>query len=397
MTGRPARRRPRSGGGGSTAASGAGGTAGTAPIRPAPQPVLQIVALFAASRLAVLACAWVVTLIVADRDVLDVLLRWDGGWYVLAAGQGYPRTVPPGTGLDAATTLPFFPGFPLAIRAVAVVTTLPMAWAAVVASHLFGLTATLAVWWCARAVTDERTALRSAALVAFFPSAAAFSQPYSEGLFLTAAALCLWGLVRQRWVVAGLCAAVATGTRPNGIAVIAACAWAAGAAIAAERQWKAATAVALAPLGLVAWALFLWQHTGDPLIWFEAQQAGFQSELDFGVDAFARMRRVVMSPLADFNLLVAATSVAFLAVSAVLLARWRPPAPFAVYAGVLVLPLLLRTGMGSLWRYLLTAFPLLIAVARDRSEATFSSILGVSAVALGVLTIVLGGFLFYTP
>ena len=79
--------------------------------------------------------------------------------------------------------------------------------AAVVAAFIFGLTSALAIWLAVREVFGSRLADRAVLLYVFCPVAYVLSLAYTEGLFLTAAAGCLFALSRRYWVSAALFAA----------------------------------------------------------------------------------------------------------------------------------------------------------------------------------------------
>ena len=59
---------------------------------------------------------------------------------------------------------------------------------------------------------------------------------------IVCAAACLLFLQREQWVLAGVAAAIGTATRPNGIAIVAACVVAAAIAIYTQRQWRSLVA-----------------------------------------------------------------------------------------------------------------------------------------------------------
>src|SRR5207244_3212191 len=116
---------------------------------------------------------------------------------------------------------------------------------------LAGLVAVLLLWKLIASLVDRQAADRGVALFCFFPGAIAFSLPYSEPLMLALGIGCLTALLRRQWVLAGILAGLATATRPNALALILPCTWAAGEAIRSRRQWRALIAPAFAPLGTV--------------------------------------------------------------------------------------------------------------------------------------------------
>src|SRR5207244_1786643 len=135
-----------------------------------------------------------------------------------------------------------------------------------------GLTACLLLWRLVHHLSGPASADRAVALFCFFPGAMILSLPYSEGLMLALAIGCLHALLRRRWVTAGVLAALATATRPNAMALVAACAWAAAVAVWRRREWRALAAPALAPLGLVAFFAYLARHTGDAGAYWRTQR-----------------------------------------------------------------------------------------------------------------------------
>ena len=92
-------------------------------------------------------------------------------------------------------------------------------------------------------------------LLCLYPGSVVMSWSYSEPLLIVCAAACLLLLDARRWVLAGLAAAIATGTRPNGLALVAVCAVGALIAIRQRREWRA-LAAALAPTGSIAFFVY---------------------------------------------------------------------------------------------------------------------------------------------
>src|SRR5207253_1167110 len=123
------------------------------------------------------------------------------------------------------------------------------------------------LWRLLARIWGREVADRGTALFCFFPGSFVLSMVYSEPLMLALAIGCLLALLDRRWLVAGVLAGLATGVRPNAVALVAACAWAAAVAIVKRREWRALVAPLLAPAGLVAFFAFLWARTGRPDAW----------------------------------------------------------------------------------------------------------------------------------
>lgn len=320
-----------------------------------------------------------------QSPLLTALTGWDGSWYVQIARQGYG---------EESGVMAFFPGYPLSIRLVTEVTGLSYSAAAVVAALAWGALASVLLWALSAALGDRAFADRSAALFAFFPGSYVFTMAYSEPMMLAASIGCLLALHRRRWIVAGLCGAVATATRPNAVVLVASAGWAAFVAVRRTRDWKALIAPVLSIAGIGGYFAFLWNRTGSLWTWFDVQRglwkesfsptAPFTRAGDAFDVLFGRGRGPDLNPvLPTLGLLLVVV-----AVMAVLVVRWRPPVTLVIYAaGVLVL----AAGSGNLGlrpRFLATAFPLLQGFAWRINTTAFSVVLGVSAVLLGALTFV---------
>lgn len=100
----------------------------------------------------------------------------------------------------------------------------------------------------------------------------------------------------------------------------------------------------------MAFTVYLGVHTGDPLGSLTTQRHGWGQRLDWGATTIAKTADLLQQPL-DINIIVATAALVFIAVSAWLLWRWRPPAVLTIYAiGVAVPPLLsamISRGLGS--------------------------------------------------
>jgi hypothetical protein len=234
------------------------------------QPLLRPAGYFAASRAVVFVVAVVVAVLHPKVRIVQTLgTIFDGHWYVEIAQHGYPhRLVNEGDGSRWA----FFPAFPAAVRGLAEITRLSLPTAAVVAAFVFGLTAAVAIWLAVREVFGPRLADRAVLLVVFCPTAYVLSLGYTEGLFLTAAAGCLFALSRRYWLTAGLCACVAGFSRDAGVVVIAVLLLSAIPAAWRGRSWRPAVAAVVAPAGLVAFMAYGWSVVGTPVAFLSSER-----------------------------------------------------------------------------------------------------------------------------
>ncbi|MGH2706002.1 MAG: mannosyltransferase family protein [Actinomycetota bacterium] len=352
--------------------------------------------IFLASRLAVLAAAYAAVLVGPEDSLIDVLGRWDGAWYLRLAERGYPHAVPVGVGNPAQSTLAFLPGYPLLVRGLMDRGVYSIT-AGVVVSTIASTVAAVALWFLVQRLSDRSLATRSVALWSFFPGAQALSMVYADGLFLLLAILCLHALLRERWVVAGVTAALAGAVRPNGMFLVACCLWAAVVALRAGRGLRALTAPLLAPLGALAFFTYLFERTGDPLAWPHAQARGWAQGVDFGWSAVTNVVHVARGPLDDFNLLASGLTFVALIAAMVLLTRWRPPVVLVIYTLAIAIPVIISRGHHLTPRTFVIAFPLLIATARAVRGSAFAGLLAASASLMAVLALLAGATVSFTP
>ncbi|MDQ3757350.1 MAG: hypothetical protein M3394_05840, partial [Actinomycetota bacterium] len=120
---------------------------------------------FAASRLVTVLAAFAVRYFSGEDTVLDVFTeKWDTGYYIGIARDGYPSTVP-----DGPSYLGFFPLFPLLARLVATLPGVDIPVAGLLVTLATGAGATLLVWRLAARTFDRAVADRAALLFCFFP------------------------------------------------------------------------------------------------------------------------------------------------------------------------------------------------------------------------------------
>lgn len=344
---------------------------------------------FAASWLVTLATSWgIATTAGGPRTVVQVLTRWDAGFFLAIAEHGYPAQLPAGTGPGAQSVLAFFPGYPLLIKGASAVPGVSPTAAGMIISTLGGAAACAVVWMLAARLSEPATATRTVALFAFFPSAFVLSMVYSDSLFVLLSAACLLALVDGRWLLAGICAALAGGVRPTGLVLLPVCALAAFVSIRSTRAWKPVVAPLLAPLGITAFLGFLEWRTGTWLTFLRAQDRGWGQRFDFGWSNLQEVIDLLLDPRISFHLVVLALFAVGSLVAVWMMRRWRPPIPITTYViGTLVLAFGI-TITTSVPRLLLGAFPLLIPVARSVDRWGFVALLSISAALMVVYFVI---------
>ena len=341
--------------------------------------------IYVASRVVVLLTLGIVAKL-RHRALGHYLTRWDSHWYIQIARSGYASAIPRGHGNAAQVNLGFFPLLPLLIRLTHWVTSLSYAAAGETLTWCVGAVAAVAVWWLVRDHFGDRVATRATVLIFFSPAAVIFSLVYSEGLIIALVSVTLLALERRRWVMAALAAALATACDPVASAAIIACAVAGYSAWRSDRDARALWALALSPLGIGLFFLYLWIHTGSPFSWYLAQRAGWQAG-PMGTGIFYAVYRLFAHGFNDVNSLVKTiTFVATIGI-VVLWRRSHVPRTWSAYAGAVLVFGLLSPIVGISPRLLLRAFPLFAVVAARVSRQRFVVIAILSALAMCALAV----------
>jgi mannosyltransferase PIG-V len=236
------------------------------------------VAVYCASRVILLAVAGIVAL-ATGRSLGGELSLFDGKWYLQLAQHGYPTHAVLGQ-----SVLGFLPGYPLAMIAVSRLLHVPLTVGGLVVSFAGGLTAAVLVRRLAASWWGEITARRAVLLFCLFPGSVVFSMVYSEGLTVPLALGCLLALRSHRWALAGTLAALAGTVNSAALVLIPACIVVAVRHLAAA-GWRDRSARAsllaplLAPVGIGAFAVFLWAWTGTPFASYQANTSGWHTGL----------------------------------------------------------------------------------------------------------------------
>ena len=331
----------------------------------------------------------------AVTPMLDVLTSWDGIWYLRIVRKGYPTFVRPHVTYDMADArAAFFPTYPSLVRAVDWVLPGGDTLAALLVNFVLGAVAIWLVGLIARDLYGPAVAERTMLLLALFPGSFVLSFAYTEALLITFAAASMLFLLRRRWWLAGLFAALGTATRPNGVALVAACAVASFFAIRDRREWKCLVAPLLSPLGFIGFQLWLGWHTGEVGVWFRVQTEAWGEGTSFGFTAIRRTFLAVVKPLTSPTNTITAVSVATLLLLWWFLRKHGLPALLVAYSAVVVALMLLPETVTARPRFVYTAFPLFIPAAvwfERRKPTWWPYVVSSCAVGLVALTALYGG------
>lgn len=297
--------------------------------------------------------------------LIAILDSWDGHWYLEVVRNGYPRNIMPNvTYFVTDARAAFFPLYPRLVHYIDNLLPGGPVSISLLINLVFGAVFVFLAGMIARRLFDVKTAQKTMVLAAFFPGSFVLSWAYSEAILLTLAALCFLALHKHLWLLAGILAALGTAARPNGLALVAACAVASLVAIKDDREWKSLIAPALSPLGFIGFMAFLRHHTGENWAWFRVQREAWKEGTSFGATAVERTFDFFLNPASSPTTLLTAASMFALIVSLVALWKYKIPAMYVAYSAVVIALMLLPATVTARPRFLFTAFPLLFPVAR---------------------------------
>ena len=309
-----------------------------------------------------------------SNDLLDLPGRWDTGWYLGIAMEGY--RFDPSFRPDFQQNIAFFPAFPMTIRYLSAVLGRQPLWTGVGVSLVAFFFALVYLLRLARdELKDESAAAAGVTLLAAYPFAVFYSAAYTEGLFLLTMVAAMYHFRRDQLWRAAAWGVVCGLTRPNGCFLSIVLALMAVTPMWDATRWRllvpppigwprivARLLAASAPgLGMLIFSAYIYTLTGDPFQWTEQNVA------------WGRVYRSLDSIVADRVVFIAANGLYsyastqtidffyLMAVVFALVAVWpvyrRLGLPYAVLILVNLLPPLAAGGMLSMGRVTSVLFP----------------------------------------
>lgn len=295
---------------------------------------------------------------------LDVWGRWDTGWYLDIALNGYSLRGPIET---TQSNVAFFPLYPLSIRAVlmllpASLRTSEMALLiGVILSNVMFLGALFVLRRLALLLTNDRAvAQRTLWYLVLFPASFFFATAYTEATFLLLVVAMFYAALKRTWWAAGILCALATLTRPSGILLALPLAWIYGEAIGwkiRQIQWNCLW-IALSPLAFAGFMVSLQPITGDWIAPLRSQEAWASTLSAPWITIFAPVIGVVpFITRIEQGLLLGS-----MVLTAMAIIKLPSRAP-GLYVALLIAAMLAKGQILATTRYLSTAFPLFIVLA----------------------------------
>lgn len=306
-------------------------------------------AVYALSRLVQLLLVWWM----ADNgEVRSRLLAWDGGHFVRLAEEGYPTGYSyTAEGQLTGNGLAFFPGYPMLVRIVHLVTGLEVGTAAITVAWIAGAFAAILVCALGTRLYDERVGVALTALFCTQPMSMALSMAYSEALFVAMVAGMFLFAHRGDWLFAGLFGLGAALSRPTGAAAALGLAVAAAMAVYRIHKsdksdlsdnppiWHPVLAAAVALAGVPGYLLWVGMRVGDLGAWFDIQTAGWGTTFDYGTSTFNFVRDALRTGEGWIQVSIAWMVIGVVALAAIAVAQrvWPPLLVYGLIALVLVL------------------------------------------------------------
>lgn len=319
---------------------------------------------------------------VHENEFLNLPARWDAGWYLGIASDGYrPARA------DEQQNIAFMPAFPVLMRLggallgvdqdrmrvdAAAGDRMRLLWSGLIVSLFLGWCGSVWLMRLASQWMDPERAVAASVLLHAYPFSVFYGAPYTEALFLACATATLVLFRRAAWTTAALCGLLAGVSRPNGFVLsvplgLLFLQWLWQHRMR-EGRWPAAgqvcgsVLVTVAPTAaMLAFSWLVYDMTGHFFRWTQLHAAWgrqYQSVFTLASNYYELMlseglyRYTSTAPIDALNLLAA-----LFALAAVIPVWRRFGLPYAAFLLAIVLPPLTMGGVLSMGRITSTAIP----------------------------------------
>ncbi|MEM8860967.1 MAG: mannosyltransferase family protein [Chloroflexota bacterium] len=310
--------------------------------------------------------------IAPDNIFLDVLARWDSGFYVSIVDRGYIMII------GEISNIAFFPLYPLLISFTNIFFDNTLL-SGVIVSHATFFFALVYLYRLTLLFTDnEKAAQRTIYYLSVFPTAFFFSAVYTESLFLFLSVAAIYYAKIRQWEYAAVFTLLVGVTRITGILIfgivglewLASHGWTLANCLKKESwenlwqgiktDWFNLGLLLMAPLGLLSHMMFLNNQFQDPIAFWSVQSA-FNRQAAGPIAILIRDFGPVLGQnfwLGDiwWNVLLDTIAICFALILAPFVYR-KFDVGLALFV-VLSILVPLSSGTGSMTRYILVLFPL---------------------------------------
>ncbi len=306
-----------------------------------------------------------------DNIFLDILARWDSGFYINIVEEGYMLVY------GRISNVAFFPLYPMLMSLVDLVFNNALL-SGIIVSHLSFLGALIYLYRLTILLCDESTAQRTIFYTSVFPTSLFFSAVYTESLFLFVSVAAIYYAHTRNWELATIFTLLAGVTRITGGLVLGVVGlewmrshgWTLMTCYKKEawlnlwqgikKDWYSLLFILLAPLGLLSHMYFLSDQFQDSIAFWSVQSAFNRKNLGlFGIikrDFIPILSQNFWTGGIWWNVLLDTTAAMFALAAAPFVWR-RFGEGFAIYI-LLSIIVPLSSGTGSMTRYILVLFPL---------------------------------------
>ncbi len=344
---------------------------------------------FVVSRFAIIVIAELAAVIIGQRAgthvqesrtlLLAVWGRWDAVHYLDIATNGYHGT-----------DMAFFPLLPLLIGILGKVIGNHLI-AGLVISNAALFFALLFLYKLVEHEFDRTVARRAIFYISIFPTAVFFSAVYTESLFLMLTVASFYYMRERRWWLAGAIGLLASLTRIEGVllAVPFAIEWWSAYRENAVAGVKNLLPIALIPLGLVLFMVYLWVLNGDPL-YFSHVQSHWNRQLAAPWTSIGNSFHKIAMAVGPQTVAQQILEIVFTALMiGVLAGGWRKlKASYVAYMGLSILMPLCTSSLMSMPRFALVLFPMFVILALWGGRSRINNaIVALSLPLLGLFTV----------
>jgi hypothetical protein len=241
---------------------------------------IQIVLVFLATRLSMVALAWASSMVIPYgpdhppmTSILDLFTKWDAGWYISIVENGYSY------GPDKGSSVAFFPLFPLIVRILLYI--IPSAkFCGYLVSNAALLLACLYLYRISYLdYSDDAIAYNAVVYMLIAPVSFFFSSIYTESMFLLLTISALYYARINKWLIAGILGALASATKMLGILIIIPLMVEyfefdySSISIRRKNFGINILSFLLVPIGLLAYMILLYVRFSDPFAMISTQRA----------------------------------------------------------------------------------------------------------------------------
>lgn len=315
-----------------------------------------------------------------SNEFLDLPGRWDTGWYLTIATEGYRYF--PNAPADYQQNIAFFPAFPMSMRYLSVVLGRQPLWTGVGISIVaFFLALTYFLRLARDLLNDEEKSVTAVMLLASYPFAVFFSAAYTEGLFLLTLMGAVYHFHKNQLLRASVWGVLCGLSRPNGslLAIVLAL-------MAVKPMWDTVRWRPILPpppgwgaiirrviaagspgYGMLMFSAFIWRLTGNPFMWTAQNAAWGRTYRSLDSIVSDRVGFITNNGLYSYastqTIDLFYSLAVVLAIASVIPVYRRWGLPFAIFILITILPPMSAGGLLSMGRVTSVLFPVFLWLA----------------------------------